>query len=109
VRNIPTHTNNFNPLYIFYTTKGDIVLVCDGSILLVRHQNLLPGEFEIKLRKTSRRIQQEHVEHTFWVSDKGLEPNFHDLALSMDENKILNLKDITSLKLLQDILLLISI
>jgi hypothetical protein len=27
----------------------------------------------------------------------------------MDENKILNLKDITSLKLLQDILLLISI
>jgi hypothetical protein len=33
---------------------------------------------------------------------KGLEPKLHDLALSMGENKILNLKDITSLKFLQD-------
>jgi hypothetical protein len=40
---------------------------------------------------------------------KGLEPKMHDLALSMGENKTLNLKDITSLKLLQDVMLLISI
>jgi hypothetical protein len=33
----------------------------------------------------------------------------HGLALSMHENKTLNLKDITLLKLLQDIMLLISI
>jgi hypothetical protein len=43
------------------------------------------------------------------VVDKGLEPKLHDLALPMGENKTLNLKDITSLKLLQDIMLLISI
>jgi hypothetical protein len=42
---------------------------------------------------------------------KGLEPKLHDLALSMGENKTLNLKDITLLKLFQDtcIMLLISI
>jgi hypothetical protein len=41
--------------------------------------------------------------------DTGLKPKFHDLVLSMGENKTLNLKDIPSLKLLQDIMLLISI
>jgi hypothetical protein len=41
--------------------------------------------------------------------NKGLEPKLHDLALSMGKNKTLNLKDVTSLKLLKDIMLLISI
>jgi hypothetical protein len=40
---------------------------------------------------------------------KGLEPKLHDLALSMGENKTLNLKDVTLLKGLQDIMLSISI
>jgi hypothetical protein len=43
------------------------------------------------------------------LGKKGLEPKSHDLALSMGDNKTLNLKDITSLKHLQDIMLLISI
>jgi hypothetical protein len=43
------------------------------------------------------------------VYHKGLEPKLHDLALSMAENKTLNLKDITLLKHLQDTMLLISI
>jgi hypothetical protein len=41
--------------------------------------------------------------------NKGLEPMLHYLALSMGENKTLNLKDITSLKHLQDIVILIFI
>jgi hypothetical protein len=40
---------------------------------------------------------------------KGLEPRLHDLVLSIGENKILSLKGIASLKLLQDIVLMISI
>jgi hypothetical protein len=40
---------------------------------------------------------------------KGLKPKLPDLAQSMGENKTLNLKDITSLTRLQDIMLLISI
>jgi hypothetical protein len=41
--------------------------------------------------------------------DKGLEPKLHDLALPMGENKTLNSKDVTALKLLQDIMLSKSI
>jgi hypothetical protein len=41
------------------------------------------------------------------VNYKGLEPKLLCLALSMGENKTLNSKDITLLKLLQDIMLLI--
>jgi hypothetical protein len=36
-------------------------------------------------------------------------PKLHDLALSKDENKTSNLNDIPSLKVLLDIILLISI
>jgi hypothetical protein len=39
----------------------------------------------------------------------GLKPKLHDLALSIAENGILNLKNITLHKLLQDIMLFISI
>jgi hypothetical protein len=45
-------------------------------------------------------------QHKFLI--KGLEPKLRYLALSMGENKALNLKDITLLKLSQDIVLLIS-
>jgi hypothetical protein len=40
---------------------------------------------------------------------KGLEPKLLDLALSMGENKTLNVKVVTSLKRLQDIMLSTSI
>jgi hypothetical protein len=40
---------------------------------------------------------------------KGLEPKLHDMALSMGENKTLNLKVVTLLKYLQDIMLSTSI
>jgi hypothetical protein len=43
------------------------------------------------------------------VEPKGVEPKLHSLALSVGENKTLNLKDTTSLKHLQNIVLLISI
>jgi hypothetical protein len=42
-------------------------------------------------------------------SVKGLESKLLDLALSTGKNKTFNLKDITSLKLFQDIMLLIFI
>jgi hypothetical protein len=41
-----------------------------------------------------------------YLSVKGLEPKSHDLTLSMGENKTLNLKDITSLRLLLDTILM---
>jgi hypothetical protein len=40
---------------------------------------------------------------------KGPEPKLHDLALPMGENKTLNLKVVTSIKRLQDIMLSTSI
>jgi hypothetical protein len=40
-------------------------------------------------------------------SRKGLKPKLHDFTLSIGDNKTLNLKYITSLKLLQDIMLFI--
>jgi hypothetical protein len=40
-----------------------------------------------------------------FAATKVLKPQLHDLALSMVENKTLNLKGITLLKLLQNIML----